>query len=137
MADQARSAMRSSSFMHVDETVRTALDEIAEQGVKQKDDEFRALQQIASLENHPGWKIIKEQYLYTIDEYRSGRKLDSFLKDFTLSDAQIGQATRTMNLIADELTATLNAVMLAVSEVERHQKENKDATATRRMGPRT
>lgn len=130
-------AIRSSSFMHIDEDVRTALDEAAKDTRTQtEDEELRALQKIATLSNHPGWLLIKEQFEADIDEYRSGRKLNEFLKDYSLTDAQIGQATRVTNLVADELTRVLNAVVLAVAEVERHKEEERNATSIRRMGSR-
>lgn len=132
--NQPRAAIRSSSFLHLDEDVATAFDESQKQLDTQDDEELRALQKIAALENHPGWKLIRDQFVSDIEEYRSGRKLDMFCKDYSLSNAQIGQATRTMNLVADELTRVLNAVVIAVSEVDRQKAEQNNARSSARMG---
>lgn len=134
--NQPNMAIRSSSLLHMDDEIETAFTEANKDFTQAEDEELRALQKIASLENHPGWKLIREQFLQDIEEYRSGRKLEMFCKDYSLSDAQIGQATRNMNLVADELTRMLNSVILAVQEVERQQQEKKNAS-TGRMGPRT
>lgn len=123
-----RSAIRSTSLFHVDPQIKTALDEELKAEQHEMSEEMRALQQIASLESHPGWKIIREQFLEDIEEYRSGRKLAELLRDYTLTDAQIGQATRNMNLVADELTRVLNAVTLAVDEVEKQKEEQRNET---------
>lgn len=127
-------AIRSSSFLHADEGMQTAFDEASKNITQPEDEELRILQKIATLEDHPGWQLIRDKFMQTIEEYRSGRKLDTFAKDYTLSDAQIGQATRNMNLVADELTVLLNSVMIAVHAVEQQKAEQKDAT--RRMGSR-
>ncbi len=117
-------AIRSTSMSHLDPEMRT----VFEEEKKTEDKEMRALQEIAALESHPGWKLVKEQFLSNIEEYRSGRKLGELLKDMTLTDAQIGQATRTINLVAEELTCVLNSVTLAVGEIERRKEEERNAT---------
>lgn len=116
-------ALRSTSMSHLDPEMQTVFAEEK----KTEDVEMRALQEIATLESHPGWKLVKEQFLRDIEEYRSGRKLGDLLKDYTLTDAQIGQATRNINLVADELTRILNSVTLAVAEIERRKEEERNA----------
>lgn len=129
-----RGAIRSDSMLHIDEEITTAYEEAQRDTTPTEDQDLRVLQKIATLDAHPGWQIVRDQFLEVIDSYRSGRKLAEFLADYTLTDEQIGQATRNMNLIAGELTGVLNSVVVAVQEVERHKQEGRNERAGR-MGP--
>jgi hypothetical protein len=129
-------AIRSGSLLHMDEEIDTAFQEAYKDEHPEDTNDDRELQQIATLEQHPGWQILREDFLKRIEEYRSGRIIGAELANYTLSDAQIGQLTRNMLLIAGELTEVLNKVTLAVSEVERRKEENRNATQRKPMGSR-
>jgi hypothetical protein len=130
-----RMAIRSSSLLHIDEEIETAYEEARKESSPAEDDELRILTKIASLDNHPGWQIIRDKFLDRIEEYRSGRIIAEYLANYDLTDAQIGQATRNMNLVAGELTTLLNSVILAVQEVEKQKAEARRETR-RPLGPR-
>lgn len=130
-------AMRSGSLLHVDEEISTAFQEAyKEEHPTEEDPDFHATQQIATLDQHPGFQILRDKFMQRIEAYRSGLALSDELANYNLSDAQIGQMTRNMHLIAGELTAFLNEVALAVDEVEKHKQESRDATQ-QRLGRRT
>jgi len=122
-------AMRSGSFLHVDEEINTAFQEAyKEEHPQEEDEDFRTTTKVASLDSHPGWKVLRTKFLDRIEAYRSGQVLGDELANYTLTDAQIGQLTRNMHLVAGELTAILNEVTLAVSEVERRKEEQRNGT---------
>ena len=130
-------AIRSSSLLHVDEEIDTAFQEAYKQEHPQEENEdIRAMAKVAALENHPGWKIIREKFLDRIEAYRSGFALVDEIANYNLTDAQIGQMTRNMHLIAGELTGILNEVTLAVETVEGRKQEQRNGTR-QNMGQRT
>lgn len=130
-------ALRSGTFLHVDEQLQTAAAEAATEVKKEEDAEAIELRKIAALADHPGWQVVRKVFEERIAEYRSGRILAEALADPKLGNAEIGSMTRVMNLVAGELTTLINKVELAALENARQREETRNATIRERMVART
>src|SRR5690348_12740263 len=103
-------ALRSGTFLHVDEQLQTAAQAAASEVKKEEDTETRELHMFAALADHPGWQVVRRVFEERIAMYRSGQLLAEYVSDPKYSDADIGNMTRTMNLVAGELTTLINKV---------------------------
>lgn len=90
----------------------------AEKQKKQEEDELTALSRIASLQDHPGYQMMREARVKTIAHYRSGEFAKAALTDASIDDAHFGQLMRVGILVADELDKELKAVEEAANAIE-------------------
>lgn len=90
----------------------------AEAQKKQEDEEMASLARVASLNDHPGYQMMRDARLKTIQHYRSGEFAKAALTDASIDDAHFGQLMRVGILVADELDKELKAVEEAAHAIE-------------------
>lgn len=66
------------------------------------DEQDREIATYASLNGHPGWELIKKNFNETVARYRSGQVLKAAIAQ-KMTNADLGELTRTCNMVADEL----------------------------------
>jgi magnesium-transporting ATPase (P-type) len=128
-----RAAIRSTSLMHVDEDVKTQYQQEISEAEKLEDAEYAKLREIAELDNHPGWQIIRKQFLQRIDEYRSGRSFTEAILAGEINNAELGELTRIGYHVANELVTLINSVAVSQQEVAERKEEHLNATISRRV----
>lgn len=72
---------------------------------------------LASLKGNPGWELIKREFNVTIEKYRSGKVLQAAIAQGK-TNAEVGELTRTTNIVADELEKIVNTVEAAAIALE-------------------
>lgn len=130
---RSATALRSGNILHVDTELQTAAAEVAKEVKQVEDSESLELRLIASLADHPGWRIVRAVFEERINQYRSGSILGEALADASIPDSVIGAMTRNTNIIAAELTTLVNKVELAALEDQRQREEARNATVQQRV----
>ena len=87
-----------------------------------KSEQDRENATFASLNGHPGWELIKQNFTATIARYRSGATIQEAISK-GLTNEQVGELTRTSNAVADELEAIVLTVETAAAALEEDQNE--------------
>lgn len=88
---------------------------------------------LASLRGNPGWELIKKDFEETIARYRSGRVLQEAVK-LGKTNAELGELTRTCNIVADELEKIVNTVEAAAVALEDSEAEESDGRRSKPKG---
>jgi hypothetical protein len=119
--NKGQSALRGSMRVSFDDTLYNPPEVIENQEIEQEEDNI--IEVYASLNDHPGWVLIKKDFKNTINSYRSGKPLQQAIP--TKSLEEIGRLTITTNAIADELEKIILTVETAVAQVEEKIKDGR------------
>lgn len=114
MDDRSNRALRGDFRVHTDNELLSMVTEDAKQRQDEADQQLSELTAIASLNDHPGWKMLKEKFEKRIAQYRSGETLSAMILTGDVSNEKLGELTRTTNLIAQELETLLITVEASV-----------------------
>lgn len=122
--NQGSRAFRNDFQVHTDTEMLSMIEEDRKLREEQQRQELSELTAIASLSDHPGWKIMKKSFEKKISDIRSGKILSAAILDPEINDTKLGQLTRTTNLVATELEALLTTVEAAVqTQKEENEKQ--------------
>lgn len=122
--NQGKKAFRNDFQVHTDDELVSMLADEEKQRQAEEEEQEADLRSIASLNDHPGYKIIRQRRLKAIEDYRSGKVLAGAILDAEITNAKIGELARVTNLVADELEKELNIVEAAVEA--RKSKDGRD-----------
>lgn len=111
--DRGKAAFRSTNQTPFDDRLFMSFDEPSETEETAED----RIATYASLADHPGWQLIKEDFMQTITTYRSGQAVKAAIERGD-SDDKVGKLTRTANAVADELEKIILTVETAVAQME-------------------
>lgn len=125
---QPNRAHRNDFQTHTDDELVTMMADDQQAREEAVNKELSDLTAIASLNDHPGWQMMKKSFEKKIENIRSGAVLAAAILDAEVSDEQLGQLTRTTNLVAAELETLLMTVEAAVEA----RKEELDDRPKRR-----
>lgn len=125
-------AFRGDFRTHVDDEALAMQEADYKERQQSANAELRELATLASLNDHPGWQMIRGRLEQVIQDYRSGEKLRGAMLDPTVTNDQLGELTRTTMLVADELDMALKTVDVAVDAME----QEKDLIREQRPQPR-
>lgn len=112
--DKSKQAFRSGSTLALPPE---DLDEKPPEQVDIDDEQTRENAVYASLKGHPGWELIKKNFMETIAKYRSGAVLKDAIA-LGKTNEEVGELTRTSNAVADELDQIVLTVEAAAAALE-------------------
>ena len=119
--NRGQSAIRGNMKVSFDETLLQ--EPVLEEEQEFEKEEDLIIETYASLNDHPGWVLIKKDFDATIKSYRSGKVLQQAIP--TKSIEEIGRLTITTNAVADELEKIILTVETAVAQVEEKIKNGR------------
>ena len=77
----------------------------------------------ASLKGHPGWELIKDNFMATVSRYRSGAVLKEAIPNKSLEE--LGKLTLVTNMVADELEHIVLTVETAAQALEEEKQDGR------------
>lgn len=107
-------AIRGDFKVHTDTELVSMIEEDERARQDEADQQLSELTAIASLNDHPGWKMLKDKFEKRIADYRSGQALAAAILDAEVTNEKLGELTRTTNLVATELETLLITVEASV-----------------------
>ena len=119
--DRGKQAIRGNMRVSFDDSLFEEPELEEEQQLREDEDALIAT--YASLQDHPGWELIKKDFVHTIEAYRSGRAIKTAIE--TKSLEELGRLTITSNAVADELEKIILTVETAVAQVEEKIKDGR------------
>lgn len=113
MDNRHNRAIRGDFKVHTDTELVSMIEEDERLRQEEADQQLSELTAIASLNDHPGWKMLKKKFENRIADYRSGKILSDLIKSEASLEI-IGQKASMTNLVADELETFLITVEASV-----------------------